>query len=72
MARQLTIAEIASEAGVSMPTVSRVLNKRPDVAPETRQRVLDVLAARGSQEAAREHFPNTGAQNGRPGNLWLA
>src|SRR5437667_1670603 len=30
-----------------MPTVSRVLNERPDVAPETRQRVLDVLTARG-------------------------
>lgn len=30
-----------------MPTVSRVLNKRPDVAPETRQRVLEVLETRG-------------------------
>ena len=47
MARQPTIAEIAAEAGVSLPTVSRVLNQRPDVAPETRQRVLDVLAVRG-------------------------
>lgn len=47
MSRQPTIAEIALEAGVSLPTVSRVLNERPDVAPETRRRVLDVLAARG-------------------------
>ncbi len=47
MDRQPTIAEIAVEAGVSLPTVSRVLNERPDVAPETRQRVLDVLAIRG-------------------------
>lgn len=47
MSRQPTIAEIALEAGVSLPTVSRVLNERPDVAPETRQRVLDVLLARG-------------------------
>jgi LacI family transcriptional regulator len=47
VSRQPTIAEIALEAGVSLPTVSRVLNERPDVAPETRQRVLDVLAARG-------------------------
>lgn len=47
MSRQPTIAEIALESGVSLPTVSRVLNERPDVAPETRQRVLDVLAARG-------------------------
>ena len=28
-----TIAEIAAKAGVSIPTVSRVLNNRPDVAP---------------------------------------
>ncbi len=47
MSRRPTIAEIALEAGVSLPTVSRVLNERPDVAPETRQRVLEVLAARG-------------------------
>jgi len=47
VSRRPTIAEIASEAGVSLPTVSRVLNERPDVAPETRQRVLDVLTARG-------------------------
>jgi hypothetical protein len=47
VSRKPTIAEIALEAGVSLPTVSRVLNERPDVAPETRQRVLDVLAARG-------------------------
>lgn len=47
MSRRPTIAEIAFEAGVSLPTVSRVLNERPDVAPETRQRVLEVLTARG-------------------------
>ena len=61
MARQLTIAEIASEAGVSMPTVSRVLNKRPDVAPETRQRVLDVLAARGYHKKPQESISQTPA-----------
>jgi DNA-binding LacI/PurR family transcriptional regulator len=38
-----TIKQVASEAGVSMQTVSRVLNNRPDVAPETRQRVQEVI-----------------------------
>ncbi len=32
-----TIAEIAAKAGVSAPTVSRVLNNRPDVAADTRE-----------------------------------
>jgi LacI family transcriptional regulator len=38
-----TIRDIASHAGVSITTVSRVLNDRPDVAPETREVVLDVI-----------------------------
>jgi LacI family transcriptional regulator len=45
--RRPTIAEIASEAGVSLPTVSRVLNNHSDVAPETRKRVQEVLIMRG-------------------------
>src|SRR3954469_23527807 len=35
-----TIREVASAAGVSIATVSRVLNGRPDVADETREAVL--------------------------------
>lgn len=41
-----TIAEIATEAGVSAPTVSKVLNGRTDVAESTRMRVEAVLSAR--------------------------
>src|SRR5512138_1146801 len=40
-----TIKEVASVAGVSTQTVSRVLNERPDVSPETRKRVQDVIKA---------------------------
>ncbi|MGB3717568.1 MAG: LacI family DNA-binding transcriptional regulator [Candidatus Promineifilaceae bacterium] len=40
---RVTIKEIAEEAGVSMQTVSRVINNRPDVAPMTRQRVKDII-----------------------------
>ena len=39
-----TIALIAAEAGVSVPTVSKVLNGRPDVAEQTRATVEEVLA----------------------------
>jgi LacI family transcriptional regulator len=42
-----TIAEIAAKAGVSVPTVSRVLNHRPDVAPATRARVENVIKESG-------------------------
>lgn len=41
---RVTIAAIAREAGVSVPTVSRVLNGRADVSPQTRARVEDLLA----------------------------
>jgi LacI family transcriptional regulator len=45
--KRSTIAEIAVKAGVSVPTVSRVLHNRPDVAPETRQRVEQVIEESG-------------------------
>ena len=43
MAETITIAEIAAEAGVSVPTVSKVLNGRPDVSAATRARVEAVI-----------------------------
>ncbi len=45
--RSVTISAIAAEAGVSAPTVSRVLNGRGDVAPETRERIENLLRLRG-------------------------
>src|SRR3954453_4289333 len=42
-----TIREVASAAGVSIATVSRVLNGRPDVAPQTRETVLRIVGAQG-------------------------
>lgn len=47
--RRVTIAVIAQEAGVSVPTVSKVINGRPEVAPETRQRVERLLHKHGYQ-----------------------
>lgn len=38
-----TLAAVAREAGVSVPTASKVVNGRADVAPETRRRVTEVL-----------------------------
>jgi LacI family transcriptional regulator len=44
MKRRVTIREVAQAAGVSTQTVSRVLNYRPDVAPDTVARVREVIA----------------------------
>jgi LacI family transcriptional regulator len=41
--RKTTLAAIAAEAGISLPTVSKVVNGRPDVSPSTRARVEQLL-----------------------------
>lgn len=53
--RRARMAEIAKLAGVGIATVDRVLNGRPNVREETRQRVLQAKAAieTGAQPAAR-------------------
>lgn len=43
-APRVRLSDIATEAGVSVALVSKVLNGRADVAPETRRRVEDLLA----------------------------
>jgi LacI family transcriptional regulator len=47
MAKKATIEDIARLAGVSRGTVSRVLNRRPDVDRETRAHVLRVIDEQG-------------------------
>ena len=62
-----TIRDIADLAGVSIATVSRVLNDRPDVAPETRENVLQVVREHGfsTNRGAR------GLSSGRTGMIGL-
>lgn len=45
--RRVTIKRIAREAGVSLTTVSRALNDRPDIDPRTRQRILTLAEELG-------------------------
>ena len=47
--RPVTIAHLAELAGVSIPTVSKVINGRSDVAPATRQRVEAAIRTAGYQ-----------------------
>jgi LacI family transcriptional regulator len=42
--RIVTIRDVAEKAGTSISTVSRVLNERMDVDPQTREKVLSVIA----------------------------
>jgi len=44
---EVTIADVARQAGVSVSTVSRILNSKPDVAEGTRARVLDLINSMG-------------------------
>src|SRR5215212_2747806 len=59
--RRVTIAEIAAEAGVSVPTVSRVLNGRTDVAAGTRERVENLLSEHGYVRRASRQRPGGAA-----------
>ncbi|MGV8049853.1 MAG: LacI family DNA-binding transcriptional regulator [Anaerolineaceae bacterium] len=50
--QKITIKDIAQECKVSTQTVSRVLNNRPDVSVETRQRVKEVILRLGYRPSA--------------------
>jgi DNA-binding LacI/PurR family transcriptional regulator len=51
--RPTTIARVAQLAGVSVPTVSKVINGRSDVSPDTRRRVEAVIQEWGYQRTRR-------------------
>ena len=50
--KRLTIKQVAKAAGVSTQTVSRVINDRPDVAQETRERIQQVINELGYRPSA--------------------
>jgi len=52
MRNHVTIRDVAAAAGVSYQTVSRVINRRPDVAEETRRRVWQVIEELSYQPSA--------------------
>ena len=56
MTAKHTIGDIAQLAGVSKATVSRVLNHKPDVDPETRERILRIVSEQG-------YIPSISASN---------
>jgi LacI family transcriptional regulator len=50
--KRATIKDVAKTAGVSTQTVSRVINGRPDVSPETRGRIQQIISALNYQPNA--------------------
>lgn len=44
---RVRLADVAAEVGVSLATISKVLNGKPDVSPDTRLRIESLLAERG-------------------------
>lgn len=45
----ITLKQVAQLAGVSLATASRVINNRPGVRPEVRERVLRIIHEQGYQ-----------------------
>ena len=43
MAQRVTMSDVAREAGVSLMTVSRVVNNKGEISPETRERIQNVI-----------------------------
>jgi DNA-binding LacI/PurR family transcriptional regulator len=65
-----SLTSIAASAGVSVSTVSKVLNGRTDVAPETRERLGRILRLHGYQVAPRSGIGVVDLLIGRLGGLW--
>jgi LacI family transcriptional regulator len=65
--RRMTVREVAAQAGVSIATVSRVLNNQPNVSPETRDLVLRTV----EQTDARPPTPRAAAARATQGNVYV-
>lgn len=53
---EITIKDIAKQCGVGVSTVSRALNNHPDINPETRKKIMEVIEETG-------FIPNNSARN---------
>jgi LacI family transcriptional regulator len=63
MRKAITIGDIAKQIGVSKTTISRILNGKPDVAPETKERVLDYIKQMGYVPSALARSLSKGRSN---------
>ncbi len=74
----MTIKDIAKACGISVSTVSRVLNDHPDVSPAVRRRVLDAVEMHGfipnnsARDLVRSSSDSVGVIVRGTGNLFFA
>ena len=59
--KQITIYDISEAAGVSIATVSRVLNDSPKVSRKTKERILDIIKTSGYEPNAFARGLGTGS-----------
>ncbi|WP_432991449.1 LacI family DNA-binding transcriptional regulator [Dactylosporangium sp. CA-233914] len=62
--QRVTIRDVAAQTGLSIATVSRVLNGRANVAPDTRDRVLQAMGGLGKRAPRRRGAGVPKADNG--------
>ena len=53
---EITIKDVARRCGVGVSTVSRAINNHPDINPETKKMIMDVIQESG-------YIPNNSARN---------
>ncbi|MBR1693044.1 MAG: LacI family DNA-binding transcriptional regulator, partial [Lachnospiraceae bacterium] len=53
---EITIKDVAKLCGVGVSTVSRAINNHPDINPETKQMIMEVIKSHG-------YVPNNSARN---------
>lgn len=61
MADSITLRDVAQLAGVSIGTASQALNSRPNVAPETRARVIDAALTLGYSFKENNNYADEGS-----------
>ena len=59
-ARKTTLRDIAGELGISISQASRALNRKPDVAPEIRAKVLALANQRNYRNISGKHTKTIG------------
>ena len=68
MKNNVTIKDVAKLAGVSISTVSRVINDHPDVKDETREKILKII--KESRKLGKiEREPDTIPSKSKPDTL---